>query len=305
MNDSCSKLFLAAAVLMLTGAEAVRAESGSIAESSLARASLARKEVLEARSLNAHSEPPESRLSRLPALLTTRGAALFREVSDSLFHFSRVDFEGLYRLTRAEVFKLSGLDENPPVWAVMPKEFKKRLLRNPWIEAANVTVLPYPATVTVTIREAEPWFIAEYERHSWIVSREGKLVQALDTLDNSDIILETAELPRLDGLASSTESDSALSSSNARFVHAIRLMKFFRAAGELPFPVMRYTLLPGGGLKVQSALPEMPEIFLFAENLSDAIQRLQRLSSVLADLERRGEKPKRIDLRFQNQAIVE
>jgi len=296
---------LFAAVFIGASAERTFAEPGSPPSESQqqARASLSRSPVLEARSLNAAPQALQAVSFRTAA--AAKSVELYNEISNGLFYVSHIQFEGLYRLSEREVSELAGLSRAPAVWEVRPAEVRARLLRNPWIESVEIETHPYPAAMKISIKEAEPWIIAEYERHSWLVSRNGNLIQALDTLNDADIILETTELPRLDGLGSTTEGTSGLSSSNARFVHAVKLIKLFRAAGELPFQIMRYTLLPGGGLKIQSAAPDAPEIFLSAENHDDARQRVQRLTNVLADLDRRGEKPKRIDLRFQNQAIVE
>lgn len=240
----------------------------------------------------------------LGAGFTRTSSALWSRIEGRVLRLSQVTVRGNYRLDQATILKTAKLDDAPYLWAVSPEAIREKLLSLPWIDEASVTLAPYPARATIEVQEAEPWLIAEYEKHSWLVSQKGNLLQALDTLDNADVILETTELPRLDGLQSQASLESYLSSANARFRYAVKAIKLLLAGGELPFPVERYTLLPNGALALH---PEggSPQVLVAIRSHEEAQQTVGRLRSVLEDLTARGEQAQRIDLRFRNQAIVE
>lgn len=248
----------------------------------------------------------------------SRGASLFFEnVSRHLFRVSTVEVQGLHRLRRDEVLRVVGLDEVPYVWRRGAAEMERQLNALAWVEHSTVRLTPFPARAFITIQEAEPWLIAEYERHSWIISKHGKLLQPLDSVRDAQLILDTAELSRLDGLDEDAGNMTALSSANARFRLAIRSIDWLETAGELPFPIGRYHLLSNGALVLQQRarthLPaarlsdsaDDPQIIVRLESLVDARNAVARLNSVLRDAKLRGEHIRRIDLRFRGQAIVE
>ncbi len=240
--------------------------------------------------------------------LAIRAKEAVEQTVTNLARIGSVEVRGNYRLQRAHVLELAGLAGERPLWAweLTPREIQQRLLQNSWIESVQVqsTILPY--SLKLQIVEAEPWMIAEYEKHSWLVSRSGALLQPLSSLQGADLILETTELPRLDGLDAQGEVDSYLASANARFIYAVKLIKLLLSAGELPFAVERYTLLPNGGMLLQPAAESgFPKVAVALNSFSEAERVHTNLKLVLADLQKRGERASRIDLRFKHQAVVE
>ena len=246
-------------------------------------------------------------------MATRRGLALrvadtLDGVVTNLARVGAVELRGNYRLQREHVLELAGLrgGRRPWAWELTPREIRRRLLQNAWIESVQVesSILPY--ALRLQIVEAEPWMIAEYEKHSWLVSREGSLLQPLSSLQGADLILETTELARLDGLDAQGEVESYLASPNARFIYAVKLIKLLNSAGEVPFSVERYTLLPNGGMLLQpSAESGLPKVAVALNSFSEAERVHANLKLVLNDLQKRGERATRIDLRFKNQAVVE
>jgi cell division septal protein FtsQ len=175
----------------------------------------------------------------------------------------------------------------------------------PWINEAKITSAVFPGRVSIHVREEEPWIVAEYRGHSWLVSQRGTLLQTLDSLNNSELIMEISELPRLGGLQAESSSRSFLRSENVRFDYALQLLEMFEMAGGFPFQVERITLEADGALRITAMdIKTTPEIFVQASTLAEARHSLQKLKAVLADLAQRSEHASRIDLRFLNQAIV-
>ena len=240
--------------------------------------------------------------------LALRASDTAQQMLANLMRIGTVEVRGNYRLQREHLLELAGLSgaQLPWAWELSPREIQQRLLQNSWIEAVQVrsNILPYSLRLEVV--EAEPWMIAEYEKHSWLVSRSGNLLQPLSTLQGADLILETTELPRLDGLDAQGDVESYLASANARFIYAVKLLKLLSSAGELPFAVERYTLLPNGGMLLQPTQSSgAPKVAVALNSFSDAERVHANLKLVLADLQKRGERASRIDLRFKHQAVVE
>ena len=232
----------------------------------------------------------------------------FRGIARNLLQLGSIELKGNYRLDADEILAAAGLTRALWLWQVDPREIEQKLLNSPWIESVSLDLQPYPARIKIQITEAEPWLIAEYERHSWLVSRKGVLLQTLDTLHDSETILETTELARLDGLDSLPAIETYLSSANARFVFAVKLIRMLQSAGELPFHVERYTLLPNGTVRLmpqQSEFSAATEFLVAAQDFEEAASCVQRLRLVINDLKARNEHPRRVDLRFKNQAIIE
>ena len=228
-----------------------------------------------------------------------------RMLGDNLLTFRTPKIEGNYRLQGEEILWSAGLASNSWIWDLSPGEIQNRIEQLPWIEQAQLNVGILPSSVTISVKEAEPWLVAEYEGSSWLVSSSGKLLQTLSSIKNPDLVVEVGELPRLDGLEAEPGVESYLASANARFVYAAKLVKFIEMGGDVPFPFDRITLLRTGGLRVTPVDKEKyPEVLLTASSLEETSDALQRLTLVLGDLEKRNERAKQIDLRFNNQAIL-
>lgn len=234
-------------------------------------------------------------------------AAYLRRVEtlkDNLLRLSRVELKGTYRVDKQEMLSYLGLSPTASLFSTVLPNLGARLAQHPWVEKFKIDYRLYPLALEISIEEREPWLIAEYEKHSWLVSTEGHLIQPLDSLKNKELIFETTELPRLDGLDPLVGKDSFLNSANARFNYARQQLRFLQAS-SLPFSVERYTLLPNGEMRLSPAERNNLEVILLCQDYEEAKLLSARLKSVLADLDSRGEKARRIDLRFKNQVVVD
>lgn len=253
------------------------------------------------------TEPSSNTTGGGMSALVQRGGDFAREVADHLFRVTVANVRGLRRLEQGELLRMAGLNDRPWIWLQGAAKIEQRLNAVSWVERSRVELSPFPARADIFVVEAEPWIVAEYERHSWIVSRRGKLLQPLDAIHNADVILESTEMPRLDGLDEDAANQSALSSANARFNTAVRTIDWLETTGALPFRVAHYHLLSNGAMVVQHAGAEgaFPQVIVRLESLVEARSAMNRLNSVLQDARARGEHLHRVDLRFRGQAIVD
>ncbi len=220
-------------------------------------------------------------------------------LSSHILKVSSVELQGAVRVQQAFILELAGLTSPKYFWDVRAGEVEAKLKEDPWIEDVTLSWRYYPLTLVVKIREADPWLVAHMGGQSWLISSEGRPLEPLETLRNSEVIVEASQLPRLDGL------ESGDSTENARFRYAMNILRFIEVAGGLPFAVERYTVLPEGGvLALPLAGSDLPEVAFSAETLPEAEHALSQLNVVLADLKKRGEKRNRVDMRFRGQAVV-
>lgn len=229
--------------------------------------------------------------------------ANYAQFADDLLRYGEIEIVGNKRLTREQVLEAAGAS-GKGFWEAVPEKLEQQLENTPWIESARVSVAVYPIRVRVEVQETEPWIVAHYEGRSWLVSRSGKLIQTLDGLASGALIVESSSLPRLTGMDFQPKEKSLLSSPNARFVYAVRLLHLLEDKRILPFQLELATLTAEGDLLL---LPldtsRFPEVLLSAEALEQG-DTARELRLVLADSRARGERVKRVDLRFADQAIV-
>ena len=240
------------------------------------------------------------------------------ELAGNLARYDISKIEGLYRLSRpALVQTLFAHGDAPWLWQASLAELQQRLRRHPWVADAKLTTRLLPLRVEVSIREEEPWLVAEYESRSWLVARSGKLLAPLSTFKNPELIMEASELPRLQGLESNSALSSSLSASSTRLDYAVRQLLLIELAGGFPFEVSQIILRDEGSLEIHPLSRDLSgssskstqvvpaeRIVISALSFDLARQRLGQLQQVLADLTKRGETVKELDLRFHGQAVV-
>lgn len=256
-----------------------------------------------------------SKIAQEVSILLKRG----EDALSSLLRVKSIEVHGNYRLSPEEVrhLALPEFVENqqfPFFWSVSKNTVESRLLRNPWVKSVRVDWRYYPRTLLISVQEEDIWLVAETEHSNWLVSRAGTLLVDLDSLQNSDLILETVSLPRLRGIQEDPQHELHSGSGERSFANAIKMLTSFEAAGGFPFTVDSYELLEDGAVRVFLA-PEQPvnakslilpqEVILRSEDFASAEIVLTRLQAVLIDITKRGQAVAKIDLRFEDRAVVE
>ncbi|MCB0359959.1 MAG: hypothetical protein KDD44_09990, partial [Bdellovibrionales bacterium] len=172
---------------------------------------------------------------------------------------------------------------------------------NPWIAKAQPEVVLWPLAVRVSVEERLPWLIVEFPQSSWVVATDGALVEPTDEVTNPRLVLEIADLPRVQFGSDVNRSQAAI---DQRFAWGLDQLRLIRAAGWIPLEISRIVFHSGSDLEIVPSDPTVPAIWLAEVSVSDFAQRLNDLQRVLADLAERGERADEIDLRYSGQAIV-
>lgn len=95
-----------------------------------------------------------------------------------LFPVKFIAFAGNKRLTDEELSVLSGIRANDSVVSVSGKDVSRRLLKSPWVRSVSVR-RELPHTISILIKEAEPFALLHMNEHLFLVDENGKLLEEL------------------------------------------------------------------------------------------------------------------------------
>ncbi len=218
----------------------------------------------------------------------------------NVFRLKNVVVRGGENATAEIVFLRSGLKSKPWVWKVSLEEVRNRLREEPWIEEVYLTLSYFPVKLEIDVEEAIPWFVAKVHQQSWLVSREGSLIVPTSQIQT---VTKRNEMNALPLVLLPTYEESI---DTEIFRSTVTFLKSYEHAGGFPFLVKRYEVRGDGSMVVYPAEGEpFPEVVLNLFDVNDSKNEFRSLSMVLGDLRSRKEVAKRIDLRFQEQVVVE
>lgn len=230
--------------------------------------------------------------------------------SNNVFSLSEIEVVGNNRLEKKdilELLKLSGKHSNSrQIWLAPLENLADRLKQQPWIRSVEISWSIFPLRMFISLQEEEPWIIARYQGESWLVSKEGNLLQSLEQLASPDQVLEMSSLPRLEGLGfSEDEALRYFSSESERLNFAIKLVQLLDSKLQTKLPIAVFTLLDDGSmiLEPQDA-SRYPNLFLRFKTKKELEELMERYFATIEDLKSRNEKASEIDLRFAQQVIV-
>ncbi len=213
--------------------------------------------------------------------------------------------EGLSFVSKKKLREFTGFAEGMEMSLDALNQFTSKLSAYPWVKSYVVNRDFYPGRIQVVIEESKPAYIADYLGVSWVVSKEGVLLDPSSEIQEPELAVELLKLPRLLNLEpSEADSDTYLSSYTDRLNYIIRSYDNIDLAGGFPFQVSSLTLVPGGGIKVETFDGSPTHSYLVeVHTLAEARAMLSRLKAITADMAERGEEYKELDFRYEDQAI--
>lgn len=96
----------------------------------------------------------------------------------SVFPLKHIVFIGNEHLTDDELKILSGIHHNESLIALSSEEINQQLLKSPWIKSV-ILRREFPHTLSIVIREAEPFALLDMNAHLFLVDENGKLLEEL------------------------------------------------------------------------------------------------------------------------------
>lgn len=228
----------------------------------------------------------------------------FIKWENNLLKYNKIEITGLKKLSKESLFQEIFPEGNPWIWRLNIRNIKQKVSNLPWVESVEVSSTLYPARLFLNIKEVQPWLIADFGTTSWLVSDQGKLIQSLNSIKDPKLIFLTLDLPRL--TTARLNSGNEVNLNNSSLNTAMNQIKLLDSQGGLGFKVESYNLLEDSSLKILASSRErLPDIYFSATNLEQAKTAIKRFKNVMLDLSKRKHFPKKIDLRYERQVLVE
>ncbi len=103
---------------------------------------------------------------------------LYRHPVKPVFSVNHVAFMGNKHLADDELRALAGIRLNESMFAVSGKEVSRQVLKSPWVRSVSLR-REFPDTVSITIKEAEPFALLDKDGHLFLIDEKGKLLEEL------------------------------------------------------------------------------------------------------------------------------
>lgn len=240
-------------------------------------------------------------------------AALIASRTESALHTAldekRVELSGLERLSKEDVRVLLPMQRNNLWWFANSEEIANSLKRHPVIETAKVSACPNSSWYDITcyaliIRERPARFVAVLGEESWLVGADGVFIAPVHRLEG------THELKRyqkdlksaifVSGLGDSIHSPEVVKAKLQVISSAVDTISSRSRLG-----VSKITFFGNDELEVIFKGLSAPVTFQIENGgpLQLAVQT-ERLNKIIADLRRAGTEATKIDLAFDNLAVV-
>ncbi|MFZ3137614.1 MAG: FtsQ-type POTRA domain-containing protein [Thermodesulfovibrionales bacterium] len=96
----------------------------------------------------------------------------------SVFPLKHLTFIGNRHLTDDELRAFAGVHLNESLLMVSNKEVSQYLLKSPWVRSVSVRK-EFPDTLSMTIKETEPFALLNMNEHLFLIDENGKLLEEL------------------------------------------------------------------------------------------------------------------------------
>ncbi|HMK49009.1 MAG TPA: FtsQ-type POTRA domain-containing protein [Thermodesulfovibrionales bacterium] len=96
----------------------------------------------------------------------------------SVFPVRNVDFSGNRHLTDDELRALTGIHRHDSLLTLSNDRISRQMLKSPWIRSVSIRK-DLPDTLSITIKESEPFALLEMNEHLFLVDEKGTLLEEL------------------------------------------------------------------------------------------------------------------------------
>jgi len=262
-------------------------------EEARSHAAIVRSEKLESRASNREDFTP---------LKSTRVFDWWELPIRPFYPASEVKFTGNYYLSKSRILRLIHSYLSKDILFVETAEIKDVLEREPWVHSVRIDRGYFSGLLEIEIFEERPWLVVQLPDTSWLLSKNRKFISPLRDIEDPDFQLELSELPRFVGLVSEGEILSSVLELGLDIIEKIDAAESFQVKVDF------YQYEPELGLKLTPRdfrQARAREIIFNNDNFFKIEKRLARYALVREDLKARNEIAMRVDLRFDQQVIVD
>ena len=224
---------------------------------------------------------------------------------------SRVVISGTNRLVSSQVMDILNDGKNEsraPIdieddrfyfWDLATENVTSRLLADPWIINVKTKWRVFPLVAEFIITEQQPYAVAEFYNESWLVSKEGEIIESLSSTVNPQVIVEASKLPRLIGIDELEDKSTTYASAGSRLEYALAFFKMLQEqTGHLPFSIESITLLDDGTFLVTPfEIKKYPKIVFPFDKQFNFFTAAKKIDAIVQDSQRRGKRLSQLDFR--------
>ena len=238
---------------------------------------------------------------------------LFSDILKNLFTVDkqRVVISGTDRLANSQVMEIldnNDIKENSDkenndggfyIWDLASKKVNRRLLNDPWIISVKTKWGIFPLAAEFMIEEQQPYAVAEFYNESWLVSKDGEMIEPLSSTINPQVIVEASKLPRLIGIDELTGKSTTYAGAGNRLEYALAFFKTLQQqTGHLPFTIESITLLDDGSFLITpNELKKYPKIIFPFEKQFNFLTAAKKIEAIVQDSRSKGQRLSQLDFR--------
>jgi len=104
--------------------------------------------------------------------------AIYYNPVKSMFPLMHIVFSGNRHLTDDELQSLTCIRSKESLVTLSNEQVGRQMLRSPWVRSVNIRKA-LPDTLSIAIKEAEPFALLEMNEHLFLVDEKGKLLEEL------------------------------------------------------------------------------------------------------------------------------
>jgi len=112
------------------------------------------------------------------AIMIGTGAYIYLYHGNIIPSIKHVVFTGNKHLTDDELRELSGIGFHGSLLTISNRKVSQRLLKSPWVLSVNIKK-EFPETLSLEIKEAEPFALLDMNGHFFLIDENGKLLEEM------------------------------------------------------------------------------------------------------------------------------
>ena len=198
------------------------------------------------------------------------------------FPLKEIAISGNRNLSKKELTALLGVHMGQNMFGISKRSLSERLFSSPWVKAAAVRKELLSGRIVVSIEERKPFVIIKRDGAMWLASRSGRLLEAVNAGTVPFLPVVIADVLHYPDT----------------FRESIILARLLKDRGYFSRPVTIRADVPTENLAMEAGN------VIVLVGYGDYEQKLDKLSELESEIQRRNINASSIDLRFANRVIV-
>ena len=184
-------------------------------------------------------------------------------------------------------------------WELASESVKDMLLRDPWILSVKTRWRIFPLVAEFVIEEQRPYAVAEFYNESWLVSKDGEMIEPLSSTINSQVVVEASTLPRLIGIDELKDKSTTYAGAGNRLEYSLSFFKMLQQQrAHIPFSIESITLLDDGAFLVTPVeLKKYPKVIFPFDKQFNFLTASKKIDAIVNDSQSKKQRLNKLDFR--------